>query len=178
MHRYAFAAVCVLSVLSCQSKGQTNGVERLYVSPGTVLTFHLQTRLNPQDANAMDRLPKGTAIEVKILDAIDSRVDRDGSEFRGAVVSSVLSGNEIIVHPGAEVRGLLALLRSRRHPEGFRYELLLTGVKDGVRSYDLTASLNSSVADVAPSEAPSKQQDTQASGGLVTNTKVPEAKSR
>jgi hypothetical protein len=45
------------------------------------------------------------------------------------------------------VRGLLVLLRSKNHPDGFRYELLLTQITDGAKSYPLTASLNSSFFD-------------------------------
>jgi hypothetical protein len=39
------------------------------------------------------------------------------------------------------------LLRSRSHPEGFRYELLITSLTDHGKSYILTASLNPSLAD-------------------------------
>jgi len=39
------------------------------------------------------------------------------------------------------------LLRSKTHPEGFRYELLVTGLTDRGKSFDLTASLNSSFLD-------------------------------
>ena len=62
-------------------------------------------------------------------------------------MSPVVSGNEVIVHADAEVQGLLALLRSRTHPEGFRYELLITSVKDHGKTYDLTASLNTAFFD-------------------------------
>jgi hypothetical protein len=64
-------------------------------------------------------------------------------------VSSVVSGNEIVVHPDAEVHGLLALLRSRSHPDGFRYELLITELTDHGKAIALTASLNPSFSDIA-----------------------------
>lgn len=64
-----------------------------------MLTFHLQTRLNPDDRNETEALPKGTLIRVRLLDSVDSDADHDGSEFHGTVVSSVVSGNEVIVHP-------------------------------------------------------------------------------
>jgi hypothetical protein len=80
-------------------------------------------------------------------DAIDSGVDRDGAEFRGSIVAPLVSGGEVIIRSEAEVRGLLVLLRSRSHPEGFRYELLVTRITDHGKSYDLTASLNPSFLD-------------------------------
>ncbi len=84
-----------------------------------------------------------------MLDSIDSGVDQDGAEFHGLLTVPLVLGGEVIVRPEAEVRGLLVLLRSRNHPEGFRYELLVTGLTDHGKSYDLTASLNPSFVDPA-----------------------------
>ena len=97
----------------------------------------------------MDALPKGTVLEVRILDSIDSDSDRDGTEFRGTLVTPLVSEGEVIVHSEAEVRGLFVLLRSKTHPEGFRYELLVIRLIDRGKSYDLTASLNPSFLDPA-----------------------------
>src|SRR5438045_5998750 len=89
------------------------------------------TRLNPADGNVIDLLPKGTVLSIRVLDAIDSDVTRDGAQFRGLVVAPVVSKDEVVIHADAAVRGLFALLRSRNHPDGFRYELLITGITDG-----------------------------------------------
>jgi hypothetical protein len=145
MHRYAAGFLCLLSALAGQVSGQKSGIEQVSVAAGTVLTFHLQTRLRPGPGNEMDGLPKGTVLRVKLLQAIDSKVNQDGSEFRGEVVTPVVSGNEVVLHADSEVKGLLALLRSRNHPDGFRYELLVTNVSDHGKSYELTASLNPSL---------------------------------
>ncbi len=150
MYRYTIAALCFVCMFVFQVQGQKTILEPISITTGTVLTFHLQTRLNPVGGNEMDLLPRGTVLTIRMLNAIDSGVDRDGSKFRGEVVSPVVSGNEVVLHSDAEVRGVLALLRSRNHPEGFRYELLITRVTDHGRSYDLTASLNPSFADRAP----------------------------
>jgi hypothetical protein len=144
MHRYVVGVLCIICVCWGTSSGQGSGVPPLQVATGTILTFHLQTRLNPNSQNVVDVLPKGTILQVKMLDTIDSKVNADGTHFRGEMVSSVTSGDQTIVHSDSEVRGILALLRSRSHPEGFRYELLITGVTDHGRSYDLTASLSPS----------------------------------
>jgi hypothetical protein len=143
MRRNTVVALCLVSVFACAAQAQ-NTIEAVHVAAGTILTFHLQTRLKPNSDDQMDVLPRGTILRVKMLDSIDSGVDHDGAEFRGVVVSSVVSGNELIVHPDAEVRGLLALLRSKTHPEGFRYELLVTQVTDQGKSCYLTASLHES----------------------------------
>jgi hypothetical protein len=147
MRRFVATLLCFIGVLASTARGQASSIEPFHAAAGTVLTFHLQTRLNPASGDALDVLPRGTLLRVKILDSIDSSVNRDGSEFHGSLASAVVSGDEVVVHSDAEVRGLLVLLRSRSHPEGFRYELLITGLTDAGRSYALTASLNPSFFD-------------------------------
>jgi hypothetical protein len=146
--RRSFAAVlCLVSLLAASTYSQTPAVEPVRVAAGTVLKFHLQTRLNPKAGDALDALPKGTVLEVRMLDSIDSATDRDGAEFHGTLAAPLVLGGEVIIRSEAEVRGLLVLLRSKSHPEGFRYELLVTGLTDRGKSYDLTASLNPSFLD-------------------------------
>ncbi len=101
-------------------------------------------------ADVLGVLPKGTLLRVKLLDSIDSAALRDGSAFRGLIVSSVERNDRVVIHPDAEVRGLFALLRSASHPEGFQYQLLVTGLIDRGQSYALTAFLDS--ADSAPQQ--------------------------
>lgn len=145
MQRYALAALCVITVLAVVTAGQNVVVEPVRVTTGSILTFHLQTRLHPNSENLPDILPSGTELHVKMLDRMDSGVDHDGAEFHGVIVSPVVEGNETIVHADAEVYGILVLLRSKSHPDGFRYDLLITHLTDHGKSYSLTASLGASV---------------------------------
>jgi hypothetical protein len=159
MHRFAAVMLCTVCVFAGAARGQNASIEQVHAPLGTVLTFHLQTRLNPATRNEMDVLPHGTVIRVKMLNGIDSGVDRDGSVFHGQVVDSVSAGSKVIVHSESEVRGILVLLRSKNHPEGFRYELLVTSLTDHARTYDVTASLNPSFVDTgAPAPANSKAE--------------------
>ena len=159
MHRFGLVFLCFVCVFGGTARGQNANIEPIHAQPGTVLTFHLQTRLNPADRNALDVLPKGTVLRVKLLNGVDSGVDRDGSEFHGEVVESVSAGSKVIVHSESEVRGMLVLLRSKNHPEGFRYELLVTSLTDHEKTYDLTASLNSSFFEaIAPATPLSKAE--------------------
>jgi hypothetical protein len=149
MKRIALVAVCLTSAVATVAQGQASSTTPVpvRVTSGTVLTFYLHARLNPTSGDSLDGLPKGTLLRVKMLDSVDSAKDADGAEFRGTVVSGLTSSGEIVIHPKSEVRGILALLRSRSHPEGFRYELLITGLIDQGKSYALTASLNPSFTD-------------------------------
>ena len=159
MHRFGSVLLCAVCVFTGAARGQNAKVEALHAPLGTVLTFHMQTRMNPADPNQMDELPRGTVIRVKMLSGVDSGVDRDGSVFHGEVVEPVYAGSKVIVHPDSEERGILVLLRSRNHPEGFRYELLITHLTDHAKTYDLTASLNPSFFDAgAPAPAGSKAE--------------------
>ncbi len=147
MRRLTLAVVCALCVIAGAYRVRAAGLKPIRVSAGTVLSFYLQTRLNPENGSVIDQLPKGTVLNIKIMDSIDSDVTRDGAEFRGLVVTPLVSGDEVIIHSDAQVRGLFAILRSRSHPEGFRYELLITGITDGGKTFQLTASLNPSFHD-------------------------------
>jgi hypothetical protein len=156
MRRSFAVLLCSVSLLANPAFGQSVAIAPVRVAVGAVLKFHLQTRLNPS-GDALDALPKGTVLEVRMLDSIHSDTDRDGAEFHGTLVTPLVLEGEVIVHSEAEVRGLLVLLRSKSHPEGFRYELLVTGLIDRGKSYDLTASLNPSFVDPdAPPTADSK----------------------
>ncbi len=159
MHRLALAVVCYLTLMTATAWSQTNGIKPIRFPAGTVLSFYIQTRLNPTNGNAIDLLPKGTMLNIKIMDSIDSDLTRDGAEFRGLVVSPLVSKDEVIIHADAEVRGLFALLRSRNHPDGFRYELLITGITDGGKIFQLTASLNPSFLDSTSQEAAKANSD-------------------
>jgi len=159
MHRFGLVFLCFVCVFQGTARGQNANIEPIHAQPGAVLAFHVQTRLNPTDRNEMDVLPKGTVLRVKMLNGVDSGVDRDGSEFHGEVVESVSAGSKVIVHPESEVRGILVLLRSKNHPDGFRYELLVTSLTDHAKTYDVTASLNPSFFDAgAPAPPTSKAE--------------------
>jgi hypothetical protein len=159
--RHSFAAVlCSISLLVSATPAQSPDIAPVRVIAGTVLKFHLQTRLTPTAGDALDALPKGTVLEVRMLDSIDSATDRDGAEFHGTLAAPLVLGGEVIIRSEAEVRVLLVLLRSRNHPEGFRYELLVTGLTDRGKSYDLTASLNPSFLDPAAQPAADSKSGT------------------
>ena len=147
MKRIELLGLCLVGVFATTARGQAFRIEPVRVSAGTVLTFYLHARLDATSGDSVDALPKGTLLLVKMLDSIDSAINADGTEFRGTVVSGLVSSGEVVIHPESEVRGILALLRSRSHPEGFRYELLITSLTDHGKSYTLTASLKPSLAD-------------------------------
>lgn len=160
MKRIALVALFLAAAFVSVAQGQTSSTAfvpvPVHVTAGTVLTFYLHARLNPTGGDGVDGLPKGTLLRVKMLDPIDSAINADGEEFHGTVVSGLTSSGEIVIHPGSEVKGIMALLRSSSHPEGFRYELLITRLTDQGKSYALTASLAPSLADsqVASSSKP------------------------
>jgi len=154
MRRPLVAVLCSISLLASVAHPQSPSIAPLRVTAGAVLKFHLQTRLKPNAADSLDAMPKGTVLRVKMLDTIDSDADHDGTEFHGTLAAPLVFGDEVVVPSDAEVRGLLVLLRSRSHPDGFRYDLLVTELTDHGKSYDLTASLNPSFLDPGTQPAP------------------------
>jgi hypothetical protein len=129
---------------------------------GTIVTFHVQSRLRPEMDDTLSRMRQGTVMQVKLLDTIDSTQDRDGSPFRGTLMATIGSGRAI-VHADAEVRGMLVLLRSRSHPNGFRYELMVTSISEAGQSHPLSAFLSPSLFEAsAASPAPAADGPTSA----------------
>jgi hypothetical protein len=111
--------VGVMSLLAMMpAHTESSEVAQIQVVVRTVLPFHLQNRLNSVAGNQLDILPAGTVLNVRMLDSIDSTMNRDGAPFRGLVVSSLVSGNRVVIDSEAEVHCLLVLLRSKRHPMG------------------------------------------------------------
>lgn len=140
------AIVAAIAVLfAAPSFSQNSSIRPLQIPAGAIVNFELQSRLNPSAGDPADALPAGTKMRVKILESIDSRVDQDGSSFQGVLVSPLEQNDRVVLDANAQVNGLFALLRSRQHPEGFKYELLVTNVVDGGRSYVVTASLDPSL---------------------------------
>lgn len=140
------AIVAAIAVLfAAPSFSQSASIRPLQIPAGAIVNFELQSRLNPSASDPADALPAGTKMRVKILGNIDSRVDQDGSAFQGILVSPLEQNNHVVLEANAQVKGLFALLRSKQHPEGFKYDLLVTNVVDGGRSYVVTASLDPSL---------------------------------
>ena len=175
MKRIALTTVFLAGAFASTAQGQAASTTfvpaPVRVTAGSVLTFYLHARLHPTSGDNMDGLPKGTLLRVKMLDAIDSAVNADGAEFRGIVVSGLTASGELVIHPDSEVKGILALLRSRSHPGGFRYELLITSLTDHGKSYVLTASLTPSLTDsaVASNSKPAARDNAKSSEAGATH---------
>jgi hypothetical protein len=166
--RLALTILCVSSLFAIPAESQPPDVVPLRIAAGTVVTFHVQSRLRPTGGDTLDLLPPGTPLRVRLSERIDSTQDHDGSAFRGTLVTQIASGGAVI-HEDAEVRGILVLLRSKDRPDGFRYELMVTGISEQGQAHALTASLSPSFF-----ESNSPLSTTPASAG--TKTVTPAAK--
>lgn len=180
MSPFLAVLLCAAGVFlnTAHAQDSNPAVEPLRVPAGTILAFHLQTRLRPASGDPFDALPQGTVLHVKILNSIDSTVEPDGTEFHASIVSDLTLGDAVVVHADSEARGVLVLLRSRSHPAGFRFELLLTDLTDHGKSYPVTASLNASFFDSgAPSPVPTKTEAKQPPKPAVMTNAANSAKS-
>ena len=95
--RHSFAAVLCFVSLASAAPRPNPAVAPVRVAAGTVLKFHLQTRFNPTAGDNLDSFPKGTVLEVRMLDSIDSAVDHDGAEFHGSLAAPLVLGGEVII---------------------------------------------------------------------------------
>lgn len=163
MHRCTAALLYFLGLCLPGAWGQGATLERISLPAGSVVTFHVQSRLNPDETNARNLLPQGTVLRVRLAEAIDSDLERDGAEFHGVVTAPVYAEKVERIHAEARVHGIFVLLRSRNHPDGFRYELLITGIEVRGKTVTVTASLGESLGENAPAASRSASQ---ASNGL------------
>ena len=147
--RLALAVLCVTCLFTAHNaRGQAPEAPSLRIAAGTVVTFHVQSRLQTEANDPLAVIRQGTPLHVRLLDGIDSAQDRDGASFRGTLVSSIGSGKAAI-RADARVHGILVLLRSRSHPNGFRYELMVTSITANGRSHPLSASMSPSLFETA-----------------------------
>ena len=145
MRRFLSLAVCAFFVST--AGGQDTTVKPLQFASGAILSFRLQTRLRPVAGDPLNDVPSGTILQVKMLDSLDASANADGIPFRASVISPLVVAGRVVVHADAEVHGLQVLLRNRNHPEGFRYELLITNLVDHGESYTITASFDPATPD-------------------------------
>ncbi len=131
--------VCALALFAGATRGQTLSVKPIQFESGTVFSFQLQPRLQASAGDPLNSIPSGTLLQVKMLDTAHRDAEADGLPFRGTVTSSLTVGGQVIIHSEAEVQGIQILLRNKNHPEGFRYELLITDLTDQGQSYTITA---------------------------------------
>ena len=131
--------VCILALFAGAIYGQDLSIKPIQFKSGTVFSFHLQTRLQAGAGDILNSLPSGTVLHIKMLDGARDGADADGLPFRGTVVTPLSYEGQVLIHSEAEVQGIQILLRNRNHPDGFRYELLITDLIDQGRSYTITA---------------------------------------
>ena len=149
MRRVPALAVCFLGFFAPAVRGQSLSVKPIQIESGMVLNFRLQTRIQASAGDPLNTFPDGTVLPVKMLDSAHLWADADGVPFRGTVVGSLMVADHVVIHPGAEVRGLQILLRNRNHPDGFRYELLITDLIDQGEAHTITASFDPASGEAA-----------------------------
>nr|HEV7954296.1 hypothetical protein [Candidatus Acidoferrales bacterium] len=66
MRRYSLAVLCFTFLLADVAAAQKFVIEPVKVASGTILAFHMQTRLHPNSEDLLDVLPSGTVLQVRI----------------------------------------------------------------------------------------------------------------
>src|SRR2546427_708057 len=83
-------------------------------------------------------LPEGTAIHVRLENAVDSNRSRPGDEFNATVSEPVAMDGKTVIPKGADARGLVVDARESGHLKGVpRLRLALTSVEVDGKTYDL-----------------------------------------
>ena len=62
------SVLCLMTMPANSANAQSSTLEPIHVSPGTILKFHLQTRLNPGAGNEVDRKPIKRMLQGTLVD--------------------------------------------------------------------------------------------------------------
>jgi hypothetical protein len=139
LFRKLMLSVCAAFLIASGAVAQTPSVKPIQFISGTILTFRLQTRLKADAGDVLNDFPADATLQVKMLSSTGPAANPDGISFQGIVMLPLSVAGNVVIHPGALVNGLQILLRNKNHPEGFRYELLITGLVDQGESHTVTA---------------------------------------
>jgi hypothetical protein len=116
---------------------RTFQIGQVTASAGATGTFYLT---DPAEIGGLS-FQAGTLLRVKILNQISSLADQSGTAFTGSLVVPLQLKGQIVVNAGAQVRGSLALLRNKAHPDGRCYDLLISQIADGGKTFSVYATL-------------------------------------
>lgn len=87
-------------------------------------------------------LAAGTVLPVRILDPIDTSVNKTGDTFRAAVDEDIMVGNSILIPRGSQVEGELTYVeRSGRVKGRAAVSLQLVSMQVGSRTYPLKSDI-------------------------------------
>jgi hypothetical protein len=117
---------------------RTFQIGQVTAAAGAIGTFYLT---DPAEIGGLS-FQAGTLLRVKILNQISSLVDQSGTAFTGLLVVPLQLKGQIVVNAGAQVRGSLALLRSKAHPDGRCYDLLISQIADRGKTFSVYATLH------------------------------------
>jgi hypothetical protein len=86
-------------------------------------------------------IPDGTAIHVRLDNAVDSNQSRSGDEFKATISEPVVVDGKTVIPKGAAAKGLVVDARESGHLKGVpRLRLALSSVELDGKTYDLRTS--------------------------------------
>jgi hypothetical protein len=90
-------------------------------------------------AEAVAKIPAGTAVRVRIIETLNSETAHVGQTFHGNLASPVVAGGKTLFPKGADVTGeIVGVERSGRLSHPGELHLRLRTVRSGGRNYALT----------------------------------------
>lgn len=85
-------------------------------------------------------VPSGTVITVRMIDSIDSSVNRAGEEFAASLEAPVVVGDKVLIQRGADARVRLNQVASAGHVKGrSELQLELVSIRANGNTYNVTS---------------------------------------
>jgi hypothetical protein len=108
----------------------------LWLSLSILLIFTLSIAAARRDDSATVTVPSGTAIHVRLDNALSTKQNRPGDEFTATVSEPLVVDGQIVIPQGARARGLVVDARESGRLKGAaRMRLELTSVEVNGNSY-------------------------------------------
>lgn len=99
-----------------------------------------QTTPPPPPPPATVEVPSGTVITVRMIDSIDSSVNRAGEEFAASLDAPIVVGDKVVIQRGADARVRLNKVASAGHVQGqSQLQLELVSITANGTTYNVTS---------------------------------------
>ena len=102
-------------------------------------------------------LSAGTILPVRLLDALDSSVNKSGDTFRAAVDQDIVVGNRVVVPKGSQVQGKLTAVQQSGRVQGLAaMSMQLVALEVSGQSYTILSNILSFEAESTKKEDAAK----------------------
>ena len=145
MVRWSYSLLILLMVLffACSGSETGTGTEGGPEQAEPAATSETPRASQPkQTAPAFVSIAAGTTIPVRLLDPLDSSVNKTGDTFRAVVDQDIMVGNNTVIPAGSQVDGKLTLVQQSGRVQGrAAISMQFTALHIGTQTYPIESNI-------------------------------------